>query len=335
MSGSPIKKHETITTLAGTTSLDIWRTFTSMSLNFTRAIRATPFHSNRFARWAVILLMLSSGMAGMANAQPVPESIATSFSAPVVLGTTYYFESAVLGEERAQNILLPASYDTATDRRYPVIYMLDGAVHEDYHHVSGLVQFLTAYQLMPESILVGIANVDRYRDFTHPTKVEEENSRVPQAGGSERFSRYLAEELKPFIDSQFRTDGPGGTDTFIGQSLGGLLATEIFVRKPDLFDNYLIVSPSLWWNGGSLIAELEATLAAGGERHGTVYVSLGTEGDEMQAGADRFIAALEQHAPPTLKWHWAPLPEETHATILHRSLYRAFEWLYGETHPGL
>lgn len=283
-------------------------------------------------------------------------------SAPVVLGTSYRFASRVMNEERVLNVLLPPGYDESEEARFPVIYLLDGAVDEDFHHVAGLVQFLTMYRLMPRSILVGIANTDRYRDFTHETKVAEELERVPNAGGSTRFVRYLAEEVQPFVDSSFRTDGGR---TLIGQSLGGLLASEIFLERPGLFDTYVIVSPSFWWNEGSLITRLEEALTLGkaskespekrsekapeDERAGRLVLSIGTEGLEMQSGVDRFVAALEKRdaqmsdgtgksgekGTSALEWHYLPLPEETHATILHRAIYRAFELLYGETHPGL
>ena len=71
------------------------------------------------------------------------------------------------------------------------------------------------------------------------------------------------------------------------------------------------------------------------ERKGVLVLSLGTEGEEMQAGVDRFLAVLQAHAPATLEWHYLPLPDESHATILHRAIYRSMEILYGKTHPGM
>jgi len=249
----------------------------------------------------------------------------------VELGIVREFHSQILDETRTLNLYLPSSYGES-GRSYPVIFLLDGAIHEDYHHVSGLIQFLTAYELMPESILVGIANVDRYRDFTHPTELPEFLERIPQSGNSPNFIRFLDEELVPFVDTEYRTDG---TSTIIGQSLGGLLVAEVFLRSPQTFDNYMIVSPSFWWDDYSLIGEIEAAIPAQPDRTGSLYLSLGTEGDEMQTGVDRFVAILRNHAPDALKWYYAPFPEETHATILHRSLYRGFELFYEQTHPGL
>ena len=249
----------------------------------------------------------------------------------VGMGVVKHLTSTSLGERRTLNIFLPPGYEDDDTTAYPVIYLLDGAVDEDYHHVSGLVQFLTTYALMPPSILVGIANVDRYRDFTYPSTVAEDRERLPTSGGSEKFRQFLEAELQPFIEATYRTAPP---KTLIGQSLGGLLATEIFIKTPTLFDNYIIVSPSLWWDNGTLVARVEESLVSHPERTGKVYVSVGTEGSEMEDGVDRLVEALRMHAPPGVTWYEAPFPEETHATILHRSLYRAFELFYGETYPG-
>ena len=250
----------------------------------------------------------------------------------VALGEIHTLNSTALGERRQLNIYFPPGYGEKPDAKYPVIYLLDGAVHEDYHHVTGLVQFLVTYNLMPQSIVVGIANVDRYRDFTYPSQVAEDKEALPTSGGSEAFRRFLAEELKPMIDREFPTDG---TDTLIGQSLGGLLAAEIFIKTPDLFDHYMIVSPSFWWDGGKLLDAMPAALDKLGEEKKTVYVALGSEGPEMQAGVDRFLVMLKAGAPKNLTWHFESLPKETHATILHRALYRGFEVIYGETYKGM
>ena len=249
---------------------------------------------------------------------------------PMLFGVVDELRSEALDELRVLNVYLPPKYE-ASDKRYPVIYLLDGTAHEDYHHMTGLVQFLVMYELMPESIVVGIANVDRYRDFTHATKVAKDRERLPTGGGSARFIRFLEKELQPYIESKYRT---GTERTIIGQSMGGLLATEILIDHPSLFDSYVIVSPSLWWDGGSLVTRAPDALRSHKEFAKRVFVTLGKEPPEMHAAADALAASLKL-APPPLRWGYETLREETHATVLHRGAYRAFEFLYGQTHKGL
>lgn len=253
-------------------------------------------------------------------------------NAVVSIGTVHLLQSQILDEARTLNVYIPPHASERPDMRFPVIYLLDGAEHEDYLHITGLVQFLTLYELMPPSIVVGIANVDRYRDFTYPSSNPEDLKSLPTSGGSEKFRAFLAEELKPFVDQNFPSSGNA---TLIGQSLGGLLATEVFLKTPQLFQQYLIVSPSLWWDGGQLQSQLADGVKNYGEGTGTVFLALGEEGPEMQAGVDAFVAALKAHAPKGLTWFSEAFPEETHATVLHRAVYKGFERLYEKSHPGM
>ena len=84
------------------------------------------------------------------------------------LGVVDKIPSVELGEIRVLNVYLPNGYSPDSSKTYPVIYLLDGSDNEDFIHVVGIVQFLNMIQVMPESIVVGIANVDRRRDFTFP-----------------------------------------------------------------------------------------------------------------------------------------------------------------------
>lgn len=242
----------------------------------------------------------------------------------VPFGTVVRIASQSLGEERVLNILLPPGYaeDTA---HLPVLYLLDGSAHEDYPHLAGLTQFLTMYELMPRSIVVGIANVDRYRDFTAPSAVADDKKRLPTSGGSAAFLDFLEKEVQPYIRSHYRTNGQEG---IVGQSLGGLLAMEALLTRRSLFDEYFIISPSVWWNGGALLASAKETLRAQPLANTRVYVAVGKEGRVMQHGA-RKLARLARQNRDSSSWvRFRYFPHESHATALHRSLYDALETLH-------
>ncbi|CDF79063.1 esterase [Formosa agariphila KMM 3901] len=97
--------------------------------------------------------------------------------------------------------------------------------------------------MIPESIVVGIGNVDRKKDFTYPSQNKLDQKEFPTSGKSKSFIAFIQNEFQPFIDSTYSTTS---TKIIIELSLGGLLATEILFKKPELFENYLIVNPSLW-----------------------------------------------------------------------------------------
>ncbi|PSL45375.1 hypothetical protein CLV51_10477 [Chitinophaga niastensis] len=244
---------------------------------------------------------------------------------PFVLGIVDKIESVQLAETRTLNIYLPEDYDKDTATTYPVVYLLDGSANEDFVHIAGLVQFLTTIKVMPPSIVVGIANVDRKRDFTHPTTVKKDLKILPTSGGSQKFMLFIEKDLQPYIQQNYRTNAQ---KTIIGQSLGGLLATEILLKKPDLFDNYLIVSPSLWWNDESLLSEAKALLQIHAKKSIRVYVALGNEGLQMKRDVDKFVDILQTDADKQIKVTYTTFPDESHLTILHRSIYKGFEVLY-------
>ena len=247
-------------------------------------------------------------------------------SKPFVLGVINKIQSVQLSETRTLNIYLPDGYSKDSASTYPVIYLLDGSADEDFIHIAGLVQFLNFpwVNILPKSIVVGIANVDRKRDFTFPTNNKADIKDYPTSGGSDKFMAFMEKELQPFIEKNYRTNSQR---TVIGQSLGGLLVTQLLLKKPTLFDNYIIVSPSLWWDDESILADAEQILKKRPAGNIKVYVSAGSEGKQMQTDMERFTAILRRASNSEFKVYYYPLPGENHATILHRAVYRAFEVL--------
>ncbi|MEN7550500.1 alpha/beta hydrolase-fold protein [Rapidithrix thailandica] len=240
-------------------------------------------------------------------------------------GVIEEIDSEELSEKRILNIYLPQGYHPDSVTTYPVVYVLDGSAHEDFPHIAGLVQFLNMYELMPKSIVVGIANVDRYRDFTHPSDDPEDLKALPTGGGSEKFIGFLEKEVQDLVTQHYKTNGHR---TLIGQSLGGLLATEIFLKKPQLFDDYIIVSPSLWWDQQSLVDTAASVLKANTSLKKKVFLSLGKEHEVMHEVADKLAHAIKNTGNSNITFFYESLLDENHATILHRAVYRAFECLY-------
>ena len=123
---------------------------------------------------------------------------------PFILGEIVELNSVELSEKRILNIYLPDGYyidDTII--RYPVIYLLDGSADEDFIHIAGLVQYCNFpwVDILPKSIVVGIPNVDRRRDFTFPTTLANDKRDFPTTGSSQNFINFLEKELLPYIES--------------------------------------------------------------------------------------------------------------------------------------
>ncbi|MBC7774726.1 MAG: alpha/beta hydrolase [Phycisphaerae bacterium] len=242
---------------------------------------------------------------------------------PFVLGSIVTLYSAELSEQRTLNIYLPAGYSPDSAATYPVIYLLDGSVDEDFIHVVGLVQYANFpwVNTMPKSIVVGIANVDRRRDFTFPTSIDADKKDFPTTGGSEKFIAFLEKELQPFINRTYKTNA---SRTLIGQSLGGLLATEILYKKPQLFNQYIIVSPSLWWDKESLLALKPGLSVPGFQQKTKVYIAVGKEGAVMENDAKNLYRKLKAIKSKEIQVSFEFFSKEDHASIMHQAVYNAF-----------
>ncbi|RXR17257.1 alpha/beta hydrolase [Flavobacterium amnicola] len=240
-----------------------------------------------------------------------------------VLGKIATLKSTVLNEDRKLNIYFPAGYDATTS--YPVIYLLDGSADQDFIHIVGIVQFANYdwINMLSKSIVVGIENVDRRRDFTFPTTIEKDKQDFPTTGGSEKFITFLEKELQPYIEQKYKTTA---SKTIIGQSLGGLLATEILFKMPRLFTNYIIVSPSIWWNKQSLFAVAPEFANTNFNQKTKVFISVGKEGSVMEKDAKKLYEMVKKNGK-SIDSHFHYFNDSSHADILHLAVYKAFETL--------
>ena len=266
---------------------------------------------------AAVLALAQSG--GGAVPTPAPAG------KPVVIGTSYTIPSVVLGEPRTINVYVPPSYATGS-RRYRVLYMLDGGEAQDFHHISGLAQLATISGATEEFIVVGIETRQRRRELTARSADPRYTKEWPEHGASSLFRRHIAEEVIPFVESRWRLDGESA---LIGESLAGLFVVETLLRSPGMFDRYVAIDPSLWWDSRALAREAPALLARhdGGRR--TLWLTSGDEPGTMQDGMNRLVEALKTRAPAGLEWSYAPRPDETHASIYHPAALDALRSLWG------
>jgi predicted alpha/beta superfamily hydrolase len=231
-------------------------------------------------------------------------------------------KSAVLGEERVALVRTPPGYDT-NGQRYPVLYMTDGDSH--IGHTAATIEFLCRNGRMPEMIIVGITNTDRGRDLT-PTKSVLPNTKDLQSGGgADKFVKFIETELIPEVEKTYRTQP---YRVFAGHSLGGLLAVHILATKCDLFDAYIAVSPSLWWDKEVAIRELEECLKGHKELHRTLFLTLANEEGGMRSGFDKAKALLREQRPAGFVWDSQLMEDEDHGTVVLRSHYAALKKIF-------
>ena len=284
-------------------------------------------------RHALLAALLLGAMAAAQSAHAQASTRAAArdtltTAAPLAIGETFTIASTVLGEVRRINVYVPPGSDRDSTRRLPVLYMPDGGIGEDFLHVAGLVQVLVGNGTMRPFLLVGIENTERRRDMTGPTERADDRKIAVRVGGSAAFRTFIRTELMPRVRARYRTTGETAV---VGESLAGLFVVETLLREPDLFDTYVAFDPSLWWNGAQLVARAGETLRAqtDARRAAPKTLFLASSDEPQLATLTRQLSTvLRDGAFPGLRWHYLPMPDETHATIYHPAALRAFRTLF-------
>jgi len=225
---------------------------------------------------------------------------------------TFTLASRHLHEARVVNVYLPPGYAPAGQGgAYPTLYLLDGGLKERFPHVAkALDQAIRAGTVRP-MLLVGIANTQRRRDMTGPTRVASERAMAPSVGGSAAFRAFIADELIPAIASRYRVDPSRG---ILGESLAGLFVMETLFVQPGLFDTHLALSPRLGWNDASLVKGAKARLAAEPALRGRLFMTSAQEADIAPRVA-ALAALLATDAPKGLYWTARPRPDLRHDNL--------------------
>jgi predicted alpha/beta superfamily hydrolase len=260
-------------------------------------------------------LLLAAGLLIMPAASPAADVVAPP--SHIISGQDLSIRSAVLNEARSLSIYLPDDYHIST-ARYPVLYVLDGGAYAAY--VAETVRLLAFQRDIPPLIVVGIPNTNRVRDFS-PFPL----ANSPGSGGADAFLRFLSEELIPHMDAHYRTET---YRILFGHSLGGSFTVYALFAQPTVFQAGLAVSPALYSDRGRLLRHLEGLLASGrGFPTSYLWLSIGDEIAYAESLA-YLQAHLEKHQPAGLRWEAHEFLDETHGSIVMRSLDKSLKGLF-------
>ncbi len=213
---------------------------------------------------------------------------------------------------------MPNGYDSSTNKRYPVLYTLDGEEH--FKRVVGTVDWLKySARVIPEHIIVAISNTsnNRGRDLA---------PRRNAGGGVDKFLNFLSSELIPFIDKQYRTHP---FRVLSGHSLAGLFTIHTLMQRSELFQGYIAISPYFALEQGALVNQAANYFKQQDSLPAFLYTSLGDE-DNLQLAYDQFIAILKNDAPKDLDWNSHVFPNETHMTTPGVTLHNGLKALYAD-----
>lgn len=254
----------------------------------------------------------------------------------ITLGQSFTLNSKILNEERKILVHLPEGYDY-TSAQYPVLYVLDG--NRYFLPASGMTKFLSVFRITPEMIVVAIPNTNRLRDLSPTNSAVDfsgnENHRYFDTGGGDEFLTFINDELFPLIDANYRTKP---FRIFSGHSLGGLLVIHTLLSQPDMFDAYIAISPSFWFDDQEIVKRAERILEETTELHKLLYFSV-EEVEEVEddrdlrnyrhmEGVQDLGELLEQYAPKGLRWKFDLVPGENHLSLWNRSHNSGLEFVF-------
>ncbi len=244
-------------------------------------------------------------------------------SEKIVIGEELTFFSKVLNEDRKILVRLPQDY-VYSDKRYPVLYVLDGEFF--YHQANGAVNFLSECSYIynnpvPEMIIVGIVNVDRNRDYT-PTYAPNQLGSLyyPTSGKADKFLNFLEKELIPVIDKEYRTQP---FRALTGWSFGGLFTIYTYVNKPELFSAYLAISPSLWWDEDMYVSKFDSIFENYEFLSTKLTITCGTlEGGNIgRSVRDGFVRLMREKIPDNYQFNFVEIPDEGHSFVPYKAFY--------------
>ncbi len=240
------------------------------------------------------------------------------------------------------------------DQPFPVLYVLDG--QPLFGMVKEIARYLRPSNQLPDLLIVGIgyetddpSEVERlrFRDLT-PTRVESEETWLLEhnpevageviSGGARDFLAFIRDELKPWVSRRFQADAEDAT--IVGHSLGGLFALIALFQQPDLFQRYLIGSPSLWWDHFITFQHEEAFSASHADPDANVFLGIGeleedandpqSIQDAMVANVEKLDERLRSRNYPGLKLTTRVFDGENHQSVVPALLSHGLRTNFGQ-----
>ena len=248
----------------------------------------------------------------------------------IIVGSKFVIKSNILDEERTCLISLPDSYNNSSevDKKYPIIIFLDGYTH--FKTASGIVDFMSSNRnrnnLMPESIIIAIENVDRERDFT-VTKIK--TKRPNNMGGGRNFLNFIEKELVPYIDKKYKTEL---FRTLVGHSLGGLLTLNSYMDENSVFNAYISIDPSIWWNEEMMKNKVDSISSISLDKK--LYIATANQGEanyeRNKQRHDSLYTLITKKSDKPLNIEIEYFEKENHRSVPLVALYEGLKYINQE-----
>lgn len=230
------------------------------------------------------------------------------------------------GDAYEVNIYLPRSYTKEPDRRYPVLYLIDGGKDQDFSHIAGLADLASVNPYtFRELIIVGVQTKNRLFELTSMNTDPRYKRPEGAIGGSDEFRYFLKSKVVPFTEETLRTNEKR---IVMGESLAGLFIAETLLKTPELFTDYVSISPSMWYDDRHLSKSASELLNKHTTKARSLYVAMASEGGTMQKGLDELLDAIKTSRLKNLRVKYQDKSQsESHWSIYHGEALAALRWL--------
>lgn len=253
----------------------------------------------------------------------------SSFSLP----RTEVVEIIDSGTKRVYELHIQHPRFFSKKKKYPVVYMTDSPY--TFPIVTGAARFPVNFRKMEDLMFVGIswqkghpAALSRQRDYTPTPSLE--GFKDP-SGGAQDHLNFIRRDVFTYIEERFNTDP--SRRTYIGNSLGGLFGAYILSKSPNMFQSYILGSPSIWWDDNHMTRQ---PFDLDKEYDGSVFISVGaleTKSStstkfDMVLGAKTLYSLLARNTAPGLDVELRIIPYANHETAFPTAAIQGLWWLF-------
>jgi predicted alpha/beta superfamily hydrolase len=252
--------------------------------------------------------------------------------------------SKILHEDRFVWIHVPSAILNSS-KKYPVVFVFDAEANFDA--TKKILDNLNAESSSKpgaDVILVGIDNIWlRYRDYS-PSHIDQsrwvDKETAKATGGGPAFIAFLEKELLPYIEKTYPVSS---NRTLIGHSMGGLQVINILLNHQQLFDNYIAIDPSLWWDDEKLLNESASILSDKVFERKSLFLAIANETEErmtiQQVKKDTsaktilirpsfsLAGFIETNKKNKLRFEWKFYQHEHHMTVNTPATYDGLEFI--------
>jgi predicted alpha/beta superfamily hydrolase len=235
-------------------------------------------------------------------------------------------------------VTLPSGYQDG--KEYKVLYYLDAWWLKEL--VTGCYRIKSMSSEMDEVILVGILavgdekdwHIQRNMDYTPSVydlswlnlKIEfggmalDENT----TGGAVSFMQFLKHKVIPTVEQEYNIDAD--TRGILGHSFGGLLGFYSFVKHNDLFANYILIAPAIWWNNSEIFQDKASLLS---QKEAKMFIAMGTgEINMLKIPLANLVEELKSKTNEKLEMTYKQYENATHNSVIPQGIYDGIELFY-------